>query len=128
MVETSRIDGLDPTVPKVTGLVLLDNEGKRIAVQYFSKNLYVLFFSVSMAGPIAESHSYSCTTCCRIDKVPAQAEVEQTLFAKTCKTNARGEGAYMISQCVYPCGGRVHTRLTGGPCVQLKSSFWMTCW
>ena len=40
-MEFSKTEGIDPTVPTVTGLVLLDNEGKRIAVDYFSKELCV---------------------------------------------------------------------------------------
>ena len=32
---------VDKTVPTIQALILLDNEGKRIAVDYFSEKLYV---------------------------------------------------------------------------------------
>eukprot|EP00887_Chlorella_sp_A99_P003613 scaffold7.g3613.t1 len=54
----------DPTVPVVQNLLLLDSEGKRIAVKYYSKQWAT---------------------------VPQQAEFEKSVFAKTARTNARGE-------------------------------------
>lgn len=45
-MDFSKTEGIDPTVPTVTGLVLLDNEGKRIAVDYFSKELCVLIMVI----------------------------------------------------------------------------------
>eukprot|EP00890_Picochlorum_soloecismus_P002402 jgi/Picsp_1/3162/NSC_06002-R1_nonclathrin coat protein zeta2-cop len=69
-MEFSKTEGIDPTVPTVTGLVLLDNEGKRIAVDYFSKDL--------------------------VHNVPAQAELETSLFSKTSRTNARGEAEILM--------------------------------
>ena len=36
-----RALAVDKTVPTIQALILLDNEGKRIAVDYFSEKLYV---------------------------------------------------------------------------------------
>jgi hypothetical protein len=33
------MEGIDPTVPQVRALLLLDSDGKRIAVKYFSPEL-----------------------------------------------------------------------------------------
>jgi len=55
---------LDPTCPRVANLLLLDSEGKRIAVKYFDENK---------------------------SSVTAQANYEKSVFAKTSRTNARGE-------------------------------------
>lgn len=41
---------VDPTVPTVNGLVLLDNEGKRVAVQYFGEKLCVYISFMFMTG------------------------------------------------------------------------------
>lgn len=35
---------VDSTVPTISALILMDNEGKRIAVDYFAEKLYVYFF------------------------------------------------------------------------------------
>ena len=35
----AAMEGIDPTVPQVRALLLLDSEGKRIAVKYFSPEL-----------------------------------------------------------------------------------------
>ncbi|KAG7674507.1 hypothetical protein Ndes2526B_g05242 [Nannochloris sp. 'desiccata'] len=56
---------IDPMVPTVKALILLDDEGKRIAVQYF-----------------AEEWKHS---------VGAQSNFEKSVYAKTSRTNARGE-------------------------------------
>eukprot|EP00889_Picochlorum_renovo_P003757 jgi/Picre1/30787/NNA_006147.t1 len=61
---------VDPTVPTVNGLVLLDNEGKRVAVQYFGEKL--------------------------MGDVSAQSEVEMSLYTKTVRTNARGEAEIIM--------------------------------
>lgn len=60
---------VDPTVPVVKNLLLLDSEGKRIAVKYFSKDW---------------------------PNVTAQANYEKSVFAKTSRTNARGEAEITI--------------------------------
>jgi hypothetical protein len=54
----------DPTVPTVQNILLLDSEGKRIAVKYFDENS---------------------------DNVSGQSNYEKSVFAKTSRTNARGE-------------------------------------
>ncbi|KAK9823143.1 hypothetical protein WJX72_000575 [[Myrmecia] bisecta] len=55
---------VDPTVPVVKNLLLLDSEGKRIAVKYFAPEW---------------------------STVAAQANFEKSVFSKTSRTNARGE-------------------------------------
>eukprot|EP00193_Tetraselmis_chui_P008752 CAMPEP_0177763288 /NCGR_PEP_ID=MMETSP0491_2-20121128/6792_1 /TAXON_ID=63592 /ORGANISM="Tetraselmis chuii, Strain PLY429" /LENGTH=189 /DNA_ID=CAMNT_0019279387 /DNA_START=83 /DNA_END=652 /DNA_ORIENTATION=+ len=60
---------VDPTCPVVRNMLLLDNEGKRIAVKYFGED---------------------CTT------VPAQANYEKSVFTKTSRTNARGEAEIIM--------------------------------
>ncbi|KAL6785145.1 COPZ1 [Auxenochlorella protothecoides x Auxenochlorella symbiontica] len=55
---------VDPTLPVVKNVLLMDNEGKRIAVNYYSSEWAT---------------------------VQQQAAYEKSLFAKTSRTNARGE-------------------------------------
>lgn len=55
---------VDPTTPFVGNLLLLDSDGKRIAVQYFSPEW---------------------------STVTAQANFEKSVYAKTASTNAKGE-------------------------------------
>ena len=91
---------IDPTVPTVKALLLLDSEGKRIAVDYFSQDMWIeavtkrsrlllqLRASVSRLPrhPTAEFGSLA-----RSGSVAAQANFEKGLFAKTSRSNARGE-------------------------------------
>jgi hypothetical protein len=42
---------LDVSVPKIDALVLMDSEGKRIAVDYFTANLYVVLWPSFFPGP-----------------------------------------------------------------------------
>lgn len=60
---------VDPTCPVVKSMLLLDNEGKRIAVQYYQ--------------------NYMPT-------VPQQANHEKSVYAKTHRTNARGEAEIIM--------------------------------
>ncbi|PSC76108.1 Coatomer subunit zeta-2 [Micractinium conductrix] len=55
---------VDPTIPVVKNMLLLDAEGKRVAVKYFTTDM---------------------------TSVAAQANYEKNVFAKTARTNARGE-------------------------------------
>jgi hypothetical protein len=55
---------VDPTTPVIGNMLLLDSEGKRIAVQYYSPEW---------------------------STVTVQANYEKSVFAKTSRTNARGE-------------------------------------
>lgn len=58
------IAALDPTIPRVLNVLIMDSEGKRIAVKYYSPE----WASVS-----------------------AQANFEKLVWSKTARTNARGE-------------------------------------
>ncbi|PRW57894.1 zeta- subunit of COP-I complex [Chlorella sorokiniana] len=60
---------VDPTIPVVKNLLLLDSEGKRIAVKYFTPDM---------------------------TSVSAQANYEKNVFAKTSRTNARGEAEIIM--------------------------------
>uniref|UniRef100_A0A061RHV0 Coatomer subunit zeta n=1 Tax=Tetraselmis sp. GSL018 TaxID=582737 RepID=A0A061RHV0_9CHLO len=60
---------IDPTCPVVRNLLLLDSEGKRIAVKYYGSE---------------------CPS------VPAQANYEKSVFSKTSRTNARGEAEIIM--------------------------------
>ena len=53
-------------MPKVKAMIVLDNEGKRITVKYYAKDWAT--------------------------SVKEQSNFERSLFAKTARTNARGEG------------------------------------
>ena len=164
------MERIDPTVPTIKAVVIMDSEGKRIAVKYFSEGWYVIVvfsldrfllyrfacFQAEASGldPVTmipfvcwcwkNDRCYPCrismhfsdvrdvnrnncddneqpsffqfcfchglsflytTTIigvvaiddCREHSVPAQAEFEKNLFAKTSRTNARGEGKSVIS-------------------------------
>lgn len=60
---------VDPTCPTVRNVLLLDSEGKRIAVKYFTPDWQT---------------------------VSAQANYEKAVFAKTSRTNARGEAEIIM--------------------------------
>ncbi|KAI3434836.1 hypothetical protein D9Q98_002891 [Chlorella vulgaris] len=63
------VEIVDPTIPVVKNLLLLDAEGKRIAVKYFTPDL---------------------------NSVTAQANYEKSVFVKTSRTNARGEAEIIM--------------------------------
>ena len=63
---------VDSTVPVVQNMLLLDSEGKRIAVKYFDQQW----------AAIAQQSNY-----------------EKSVFSKTSRTNARGEGNNQQSMC-----------------------------
>lgn len=58
------IAALDPTIPRVLNVLIMDSEGKRIAVKYYSPEWA---------------------------SVAAQANFEKLVWSKTMRTNARGE-------------------------------------
>ncbi|CAD7700803.1 unnamed protein product [Ostreobium quekettii] len=60
---------VDPTCMVVKALALLDSDGKRIVVKYYTPEW---------------------------STVTQQAEFEKSLFSKTCKTNARGEAEIIL--------------------------------
>lgn len=60
---------MDPTCPMVKNLLLLDAEGKRVAVKYYSPEW---------------------------TSVNAQANFEKSVYAKTCRTNARSEAEIIM--------------------------------
>lgn len=61
--------GLDPTCPVVKNMIILDSEGKRIAVKYYTPEW---------------------------SSVASQANFEKSLWAKTSRTNARGEAEIVM--------------------------------
>ncbi|GBF91367.1 hypothetical protein Rsub_04107 [Raphidocelis subcapitata] len=81
---------LDPTCPKVKNLLLLDSEGKRIAVKYYSPEW---------------------------STVNSQANYEKSVWGKTSRTNARGEAEIVMFDdvlVVYKCLGDLMFYVTGG--------------
>ena len=42
---------VDSTVPTISALILMDNEGKRIAVDYFTDKLYVTVYVMYLVAP-----------------------------------------------------------------------------
>ncbi|KAI8468069.1 MAG: zeta-cop, subunit of COP-I complex [Monoraphidium minutum] len=81
---------LDSTCPKVKNLLLLDSEGKRIAVKYFSPEW---------------------------GTVNNQANYEKSVWTKTSRTNARGEAEIVMFDdvlVVYKCLGDLMFYVTGG--------------
>ena len=93
----------DPTCPRVSNLLLLDSEGKRIAVKYFDENKYAQRPSYPHSPPVAMRHAclYSAEPahCRDRSSVTAQGNYEKSVFAKTSRTNARGEGALPDAAC-----------------------------
>lgn len=95
----------DSTIPVVKNLLLLDSEGKRIAVKYYSSEWCAA--GLLTWGPVwptggAEAGGMAAAPATRllIASLPAvicratvaqQAEFEKSVFAKTSRTNARGE-------------------------------------
>ena len=95
----------DPTCPRVSNLLLLDSEGKRIAVKYFDENKYAqrcsppppLYAFTETCAPLSRNASVpTAADTLRLrgrSSVTAQGNYEKSVFAKTSRTNARGEGA-----------------------------------
>lgn len=118
---------IDPTCPVVKNMLLLDSDGKRIAVKYYSPEWCVLRVgSAPWPGQALASARRSWIAACQAtppktggsaarralggspastaagaapparpcrSSVVAQAAYEKSVFAKTSRTNARGEGA-----------------------------------
>jgi hypothetical protein len=105
---------VDPTVPVVKNMLLLDSEGKRIAVKYYGSDWYAcLIFTFdryyySSRLVYRAFLEFLSTLECR-PTVNAQASYEKTVFAKTNRTLARGEGEhdYRIKESIWwllsPC-------------------------
>ena len=80
---------VDPTMPVIQNMLLLDSEGKRIAVKYFDQQWYV-------PEQYCATHRQQCAMCiprllCRAT-IAQQSNYEKSVFSKTSRTNARGEG------------------------------------
>ena len=102
----------DHTCPRVSNLLLLDSEGKRIAVKYFDENKCALtcappFCLRLQCAPRPVLTPPSCSgLICSVhgrSSVTAQGNYEKSVFAKTSRTNARGEGAardLLLSGCM----------------------------
>lgn len=114
------ISELDPTLPVVKNMLLMDNEGKRIAVNYYSSEWCVLGLLISCVSHVCLLTSGA--SCCRRATVAQQANFEVSLFAKTSRTNARGEGGIsgVASRLQSPCANReIGLSSCGGSTVQL---------
>ncbi|WIA32292.1 hypothetical protein OEZ86_003138 [Tetradesmus obliquus] len=80
---------MDTTCPTVKSLIVLDSEGRRIAVKYFAPEW---------------------------GTVSSQANYEKSVFAKTSRTNARGEAEIIMFDdylVVYKCLGDLMFYVTG---------------
>jgi len=82
----------DPTLPIVKSLLLLDSEGKRIAVKYYSQDWWE-WACVLLATLFSLAFHYALKiTMHGRTTVPAQSTFEKSLWNKTNRTNARQEG------------------------------------
>ncbi len=84
----------DPTLPIVKSLLLLDSEGKRIAVKYYSQDWYA-FFSARIVFSSIDIVPRRRPT------VPSQSNFEKSLWNKTNRMNARQEGAKRPSKILH---------------------------
>ena len=89
---------VDPTVPVVKSMLLLDSEGKRIAVKYYAPEWYAARLSCVSSRQVASNRQWLLRVCftrqlSRRSTVTAQANYEKSVFSKTSRTNARLEGA-----------------------------------
>ncbi len=97
---------IDPTCPVVKNMLLLDSEGKRVAVKYYSPEWYALMCCIYVyilcrilqliimwACLGGDQRDASCFT--HRSTVNAQANFEKSVYAKTCRTNARSEGRWV---------------------------------
>jgi hypothetical protein len=82
----------DPTCPIIKALILLDSEGKRIAVKYYGSEWWATK-GLAPEHTACDAHDGvpNDTHICR-PTVATQANFEKTLWAKTSRTNARQEG------------------------------------
>jgi len=79
---------VDPTMPVIQNMLLLDSEGKRIAVKYFDQQWWVLERPCVRQTAICLAVQL---VLCRAT-IAQQANYEKSVFSKTSRTNARGEG------------------------------------
>ncbi len=79
---------VDPTMPVIQNMLLLDSEGKRIAVKYFDQQWWV--FERPCVRQTA-THLAVQLVLCRAT-IAQQSNYEKSVFSKTSRTNARGEG------------------------------------
>ncbi len=79
---------VDPTMPVIQNMLLLDSEGKRIAVKYFDQQWWVLERPcVRQTATRLAVQLVSCRAT-----IAQQSNYEKSVFSKTSRTNARGEG------------------------------------
>ena len=98
---------VDSTVPVVKSMLLLDSEGKRIAVKYYAPEWYAFHQSNTNFPPGRMLQTFfgclllACLTrqLSRRSTVTAQANYEKSVFSKTSRTNARLEGAAVQRGC-----------------------------
>ncbi|KAF8071229.1 COPZ2 [Scenedesmus sp. PABB004] len=117
----------DPTCPSVRSLIVLDSEGRRIAVKYFSPEwcgaaarrrrngaAATAAAARARAPPHAAPHRRPAAARATVS---AQANYEKAVFAKTSRTNARGEAEIVMFDdhlVVYKCLGDLMFYVTGG--------------
>lgn len=85
---------VDSTVPVVQNMLLLDSEGKRIAVKYFDQQWY--FLTLPKAESSTAAFRAYIGTAFR-STIAQQSNYEKSVFSKTSRTNARGEGTHLQS-------------------------------
>lgn len=118
---------VDATCPKVLNMLVLDSDGRRLGVKYFSPEWWVwgahpLAVSVAVAG-----HG-DLTRCpaCRAT-VNSQANYEKAVFAKTSRTNARQEGVLVPSSDsgASPAIAHVHCAADASPVCTICCLVWV---
>ena len=98
----------DTLVPLVSNLLLLDAEGKRVAVKYYNDTWCVRALTCA-ALTAQDAPDLTTPLPClarRRPNVAAQQAFEKTLFTKTSRVNARGERAWGAN-----AGLQAHPRL-----------------
>lgn len=90
----------DSCMPLVKNLLLLDAEGKRVAVKYFgdtwcagARGRWPSRRRVRSPGGLLASRR-ACPVLLGRPNITAQTAFEKTLFTKTSRVNARGERAH----------------------------------
>ena len=102
---------IDPTIPRISSMLLLDAEGKRIAVKYFTPEWCDSTCLASALDTQQTVCGFQLTSDGHRSTVPAQSAFEKSVFAKTSRTTAaRGEGRLQYYHkdgfrlaCMSPC-------------------------
>ena len=105
-------------MPLVKNLLLLDAEGKRVAVKYFGNTWCAGGERRAASGARGVGVGKLCLTRTllrpfRRPNTAAQSAFEKTLFTKTSRVNARGERARPRG-CAFCSRTRLHSPVTSG--------------